>query len=95
MVIEALCSGRPVVATHVGGIPELVDKQGHSGILVPPRDAPALADALISALSHPWDHRAIAARHQRSWRDVAQELLSLCETLVGRPLARSHMMRAV
>jgi len=48
-LIEAVVSGRPVVATSVGGVPEVLE-QGHLGILVPPGDASALADGLRRAL---------------------------------------------
>lgn len=44
-VLEALVQGRPVIASRVGGIPEVVE-DGHTGLLVPPGDAKALADAL-------------------------------------------------
>ncbi len=44
-VLEAMATGLPVVSTRVSGIPEAV-LNGVSGTLVPPRDAPALADAL-------------------------------------------------
>jgi glycosyltransferase involved in cell wall biosynthesis len=38
--------GKPVVATNVGGLPEMVD-EGQTGYLVPPRDVDALADAIV------------------------------------------------
>jgi glycosyltransferase involved in cell wall biosynthesis len=51
-LLEAMALARPIVATAVGGIPEmLVD--GESGLLVPPEDAPALADAVTALLLDP------------------------------------------
>src|SRR5262249_4749317 len=50
ILVEALCRGRPVVATRVGGITDLV-RDGENGLLVPPQDAGALADALVRVLS--------------------------------------------
>jgi glycosyltransferase involved in cell wall biosynthesis len=44
-IAEAMASGRPVIGTRAGAIPELVD-DGVTGMLVAPRDAPALAEAL-------------------------------------------------
>jgi glycosyltransferase involved in cell wall biosynthesis len=49
-VLEAAASGTPVIATQHGGIPEAVE-HGTSGLLVPERDACALADALDALLS--------------------------------------------
>src|SRR5438309_8037241 len=45
VIAEAMASGKPVVSTTVAGIPELV-AHGENGLLVPPRDARALADAM-------------------------------------------------
>lgn len=45
VVLEAMAQGVPVVATAVGGVPELVEHEA-SGLLVPPRDPKAFADAL-------------------------------------------------
>ena len=51
---------KPVVATHVGAIPEAVD-DGITGILIPPRDAAALADAVIGLLRDPIRSKAMGA----------------------------------
>jgi len=60
-VVEAMMSGKPVVATDVGGVKEAI---GESGLLVPPRDDAALADALIRMLRHP-ELRAVLGRESR------------------------------
>jgi glycosyltransferase involved in cell wall biosynthesis len=51
-VIEAAAMARPVVATAVDGTPEVV-REGETGRLVPPADAPALARALLELLRDP------------------------------------------
>ncbi len=52
-VIEAMAIGLPVVATKVGGIPELI-RHGRSGLLVSPGDTMALAKSVIAVLSNPF-----------------------------------------
>ncbi len=51
-LLEALALGRPVVATAVGGVAEIVDP-GHTGLLVPPESPPALAEALARLARDP------------------------------------------
>jgi glycosyltransferase involved in cell wall biosynthesis len=80
VVIEALNCGRPVIATNVGGIPELVGEK--SGILVAPRDSHALAGAIETAMERKWDERLIADQFRRGWDDAAGEMLTICELAV-------------
>ena len=51
-ILDAMASARPVVATAAGGIPEVV-QDGETGILVPPRDHEAMADAVVRLLRDP------------------------------------------
>jgi glycosyltransferase involved in cell wall biosynthesis len=50
--LEAAFAGRPVVASRVGGLPEVV-LEGQTGLLVPPEDVRALIEAIQHLLSHP------------------------------------------
>lgn len=45
-IAEAMSCGKPVIASHIGGIPEVVGNEGNCGLLVPPADAAALAQAM-------------------------------------------------
>jgi len=84
VVIEALSSGRPVVASSVGAIPDLVDQS--RGELTPPQNPDALAAALERTLNRNWDAAALSSSMQRGWDTVAQETLAVCQTaLSGGP----------
>lgn len=80
VIIEALASGRPVVASNVGGIPELMDDQ--CGRLVPARNAGALKRALSDVLSRQWDSCDICGRHRRSWSDVTDDVEKMLEQVL-------------
>ena len=82
VVIEALASGRPVVATNVGGIPELMDDSG--GRLVPAREVSGLASALDEVLTQTWDAEAIAACHNRSWSDVSDDVEEILKAVLQK-----------
>jgi len=88
VVLEALACGRPVVATNVGGIPEIMSDQ--CGHLVPPRDPAALAQALASVLDRTWDAASISALGSRSWSAVADELLEIFKSLAGSGRKAAH-----
>jgi glycosyltransferase involved in cell wall biosynthesis len=73
IILEALACGRPVVATHVGGIPEIMDEQ--CGRLVLPRQTVELATAISSVLDREWEPHALSARQTRTWENTADEML--------------------
>jgi glycosyltransferase involved in cell wall biosynthesis len=81
VVLEALACGRPVVATRVGGIPEIMNDS--CGRLISPRNATALAQALDAVLSTSWDAASISAHRSRSWSAVARELLDIFESVAS------------
>jgi len=83
VLIEALSSGTPVVASHVGGAPDLIAGRD-VGVLVPPGDVEALAEALVSVESRGWDHEAIARTPGvLSWDEVAGQLVKVYEEAAG------------
>ena len=68
VVAEALYLGTPIVATHVGGIPEIVE-DGIDSVLVPPADSKALADAIVRLLGDPERRRLMASAGRERVRD--------------------------
>lgn len=82
-VYEALACGRPVVASRVGGIPELIVSDDY-GLLVPPADPEALGDALLCGLEKVWDTERIERHGQRyTWGRVADQLIGLYEEVLA------------
>jgi glycosyltransferase involved in cell wall biosynthesis len=86
--MEAQAAGAAVVATNVGGIPDVV-QDGRTGILVEPRDPGALAAAVISLLDDPAGAAAIGQRaaEQARQRFSRQATARAFESLYNRVLA--------
>jgi glycosyltransferase involved in cell wall biosynthesis len=76
VIMESMSCGVPVVASNVGGIPEVLPS--FAGIMVPPENELALASALKTALSRSWDADAIR-QHVGSytWKNTVDEIESL------------------
>jgi glycosyltransferase involved in cell wall biosynthesis len=73
VALEAMERGRPVIASAVGGLPEIVD-DGRTGVLVPPRDVEALAAAIRGLAGDPERAAAFgAAGRARALSDFSQE----------------------
>src|SRR3990172_10581089 len=78
----AYAFGKPVVATTIGGLPELVE-EGTSGFLVPPRNSSRLSQALISILKDDVMRRKMGAynfnlsRKRYRWSDIAERTESI------------------
>jgi glycosyltransferase involved in cell wall biosynthesis len=90
VLLEAMNHGTPVIASRIGGIPDIVE-DGVSGLLVPPGDADALAAALRRLRDDPALARRLGEagrrrlREQFSWPAIVQRWLDLYTGLVTRP----------
>ena len=93
-LLDAMAASRPIVATTAGGIPEIVE-DGVNGLLVPPRDHHALADAIVRALKDADLRRRLGDAGvsrvnerftvERMVRDTARVYTRVIETLTRGP----------
>lgn len=78
VLMESFACGCPVVATHVGGVPDILALTG-AGRLVPPAQAAPLANALCETLGRDWDRGRIAqAMEDHSIEQTARHYLDAC-----------------
>ena len=89
VLLEAMAVGRPIVASRVSAIPEIV-VDGETGLLVPPRDADALAQALLALLRDPQRATEMGRRGQ-----VRLEQEFTVERMVAQTEAVYEKMRAM
>ncbi|GIV57794.1 MAG: glycosyl transferase [Rhodothermaceae bacterium] len=89
-IFEYMAAGRPVVASRIGQIPEVV-RHGQTGLLCPPGDAATLAEALDALRRDPARRRCLgtAARQQvlrhHTWEAIARHVLDLSQRSHNQP----------
>ena len=94
-ILEAMALSRPVVASAVGGIPEMID-DGRTGLLVPPHDPGALAAAIVKLIENP----DLAARIGRAGHDLVHErfcveqMVRAVETIYDEAVADERRLAA-
>ena len=86
VILEAMASGLPVIATKVGGVPTLI-KDGYNGYLVSPGDSNALAEEIIRLLSshslykRMSKHNIETAKHY-SWKRIVNSIENFYKSLI-------------
>ena len=71
VALEAMAAGKPLIATRVGGLPQLVTS-GENGLLVDERDSDGLADAIVALTRDP----ALRARMGESGRSLIRDSMN-------------------
>ena len=88
-ILEAMAARKPLVATNVGGQPEIVYHE-KTGLLVPPKKPQALAEAILRLYHEPLLREQIAqggyhlVRRQYSWERLAEQTASFYEKVLSR-----------
>ncbi|HET6228592.1 MAG TPA: glycosyltransferase family 4 protein, partial [Longimicrobiaceae bacterium] len=85
----AMVNGKPVIASAAGGIVDIV-RDGRNGFLVPPGDAPALADAVRACMADPQRARRMGLQGREdveagfSWPVIADRLAEVYRSVARR-----------
>jgi glycosyltransferase involved in cell wall biosynthesis len=87
VLVEAMAAGKPIVASNVGGIPDLV-KHDHNGLLVPPGDEKALAAAIRQLINYPEKAKMMGQRGQQLCHQFSVE--SMAEKIDALYMELSH-----
>ena len=99
VLLAAYAAGRPVIVTDTGGLSETVGEDG-TGVVVPPRDVPSLANAILRLLEDPGQAVAMGTRAQElaatkySWDRIADQTVRFYRAVIERRFARRSRRRA-
>jgi glycosyltransferase involved in cell wall biosynthesis len=86
VALEAMAAAKPLIASRVGGLPELV-RDGENGVLVAEKDSRALADAIVVLAGDASLRDRLGAngrdeiREARSWASVAERFVAIYESV--------------
>ena len=91
-LLDAMAASRPIVATTTGGIPEIVE-DGVNGLLVPPRDHHALADAIVGVLKDAELRRRMgeAGFARVNERFTVERMVAATAVVYARAAGRGHV----
>lgn len=94
-VLEAMAAGLPVIATHVGGIPDIIDHM-RTGLLIPPENPAALADQIAALMADAAlaARLGAAARAEVRARFSFERMVASIDALYVRELARRGVIHA-
>lgn len=92
-LLDAMACARPIVATTVGGIPEVV-QDGQTGRLVPPRDHTAMAKAIVALLKDPArrQHMGDAGFARVRERFTVERMVATTAAIYARVAGKPHVM---
>lgn len=89
VLLEAMASGRPVVASNIGGYRQVMGGADSEGVLVPPKDPAAIAEAVVRLLKDPDRRRRMGEAGRRkalsySWPRITDQVEALYYELLDR-----------
>jgi glycosyltransferase involved in cell wall biosynthesis len=83
VVLEALACGTPVIASRVGGVPEILISSD-LGMMAPPGDSDALVRAMLEAAAKKWDAKKLVDyAHSNTWTERAQRFLQIYQNVLA------------
>jgi glycosyltransferase involved in cell wall biosynthesis len=89
VLIDAMAQGLPIVASQVGGIPELIE-DGQTGLLIPPGDAPALAAALTRLVADAELRARLGAAARQAAAAYTPEAMATAYAALYHDIAQEH-----
>lgn len=93
VILEAMASGLPIVATKVGGLPEIIE-DGENGFLVQPKNPQQIAERVLLFLNNSELAEQISKNNQQkakeySWENIAQRLEDIYYSCLSKPITSS------